>query len=236
MQDQQVDSKVRICDDELMRQIGDWAQTDVRTTLPFSGEFGPGVAQWSATVEVPTLGDYDCPDGRLVAVKDYPWGATLPVMHADGYRLDLYDLDIDVFSVLDGLGADEAGCTSLLTDRESLQILDEAMHLVVINRLERNKDLAGIPHVALACAQQVLYSVCIDPRAVYACTPYPFAAAEDVRERVLRSGVLPGWLTGFWSGLGFWQVGDTHAWMRDEDHAQPSAVVQALAALNIPTR
>jgi hypothetical protein len=66
--------------------------------------------------------------------------------------------------------------------------------LVVIDPIERNRDLAGIPHVALACLDQVLNMVAPPVSALIACEPYPFAADEFMQAMVNCTRVLPDWL------------------------------------------
>jgi hypothetical protein len=137
------------------------------------------------------------------------------------------------YNTLDALGSDEEAMSGLLNDEDATEALSAATHLVVIDRVRRNRDLAGIPRVALACLDQVLNTVAPPFMTIYACEPFPYASAESVRQQVKRTGALPEWLMQFWSDAGFMRAADTTIWFRTVDSLQPPATREALAAFGL---
>lgn len=233
---------IRWSQDRIVEEIREAGSTTVSIDVPFGGsEFGPGVYRWTARTALEPLFpetepelEWDDEGGRVLHLErvdgDYH---RLNVFDAHGYTLEMDLLRHGWYETLDAIGSDEQAMSGLLNDEEATEALDAATHLVVIDRVKRNSDLAGIPHVALACLDQVLNTVAPPFMTIYACEPFPYASEEPLREQVRRTCVLPDWLTRFWSDAGFARAAGTHIWYRTVDSLQTRAMRDALAAFGL---
>lgn len=216
----------------LIEQIRDYGRVSLSMLSVNNPDLGNGVYTWSGQLfidhadEVPELFG---PDGELPFLLTAD--GSLQIITARGYLFDQELLAQPLEEILDALGGDEEEqyAQLLLEDEAGTEALQPYRYFGIISRIERNKELAGIEHVALGCTERLLQA--LGHSVVLACQPFPYLADEVTRLRATYKK-LPDWLTDFWTNLGFTQVGDSEIWFRDPQYRATAALLSAAEQLN----